>query len=168
MEGCFDRNRLKKINLGIIACCVMVAVVFLPLPVILICGMQDGDTVMIVMAVFLMVILAVEAVMIIVLRKRAVRGRRYATIFEEDHDGVITFARINEMTGYGVERIKKDLRWLLRGSYIHNVIVEEDKIRLKTEDEIIEITCPTCGGVNRIRSDSSDNCEFCGSYLRRA
>ena len=122
---------------------------------------------MIVMAVVLMVILAVETFMIIMLKKRAARGRRYATIFEEDHDGIITYERINEMTGYGVERIKKDIRWLIRGSYIHNVIVEDDKIRLKTEDGIMEVICPTCGGVNRIRSDSSDNCEFCGSYLRR-
>ena len=167
MESCFDRNRLKKINYVIIGCYIMIVAVFLPLPVILICGMEDGDTVMIVMAVVLMVILAVETFMIIMLKKRAARGRRYATIFEEDHDGIITYERINEMTGYGVERIKKDIRWLISGSFIHNIIVEDDKIRLKTEDGIMEVICPTCGGVNRIRSDSSDNCEFCGSYLRR-
>lgn len=163
----FDRKRLKTIDRSIIVLYIMIAVIFFPLLVILITGIQEGDTGMSVTAVVLMVILAAEAIMIILLRKRATRGRRYATIFEEDHDGIITFRRISEMTGYDDERIKRDIKWLIRGNYLCNVIVEEDKIRLKTEDGIIEVTCPNCGRVNRIRFDSSDNCDCCGSYLRR-
>ena len=167
MDGCFDRKRLKMTDRFIIGCYVMVVAVFLPLLVILITGMQDGDTVMSVTAVVLMIILAAETFMIIMLRKRAARGRQYATIFEEDHDGIITYKRISEMTGYDDEKIKKDIEWLIKVNFIHDVIIEDDKIRLKTEDGIIEIVCPVCGGVNRIRSDSSDKCDYCGSYLRR-
>ena len=167
MEDCFDRKRLKTINLCVIGCFVMIVVVFLPLLVILISGVQEGDTGLSVTAVVLMAVLAAETFLMILLRKRAARGGRYAAIFEEDHDGIITYERIDEMTGYGVERIKKDIKWLVKVNYIYNVRVEDDRIRLKTEDGIIEVICPACGGVNRIRFDSSDNCIFCGSYLRR-
>ena len=145
----------------------MIVVIFLPLLVIMISGIQDGDSGMSVTAAVLMAVLAAETFLMILLRKRAARGGRYAAIFEEDHDGIITYERIDEMTGYGVERIKKDIEWLIKVNYIHNVIVEDDKIRLKTEDGIKEVVCPVCGGVNRIRFDSSDHCNFCGSYLRR-
>ena len=145
----------------------MIVAIFLPLLVILICGIQDGDTGMSMTAAVLMAVLAAETFLMVLLRKRVTRGKRYATIFEEDHDGIITYERIDEMTGYGVERIKKDIKWLVKVKYIFNVIIEDDKIRLKTQDGIIEVICPACGGVNRIRFDSSDHCNFCGSYLRR-
>ena len=167
MEGCFNRKRLKTMSLLIIGCYVMVVIIFLTMLVILITGVQEGDTTMTVTAGVLMAILAAETFMIIMLKKRVTRGNQYATIFEEDHDGIITYKRISEMTGYDDDRIKKDIKWLLRANYIYNVIVEDDKIRLKTEDGIMEVVCPVCGGVNRIRVDSSDNCDYCGSYLRR-
>lgn len=167
MEGCFDRNKLKMIDCGIIGSYIMIAVIFLPMLVILITSIQESDIKMSVTAIVLMAVLAAETFMIIMLRNRATRVRRYATIFDEDHDGIITFKRISEMTGYSDERIKRDIKWLFRGDFIHNVIVEEDRIRLKTEDGINEVICPNCGGVNMIRSDSSDYCEYCGSYLRR-
>ncbi|MBR6960362.1 MAG: hypothetical protein IKH76_07780, partial [Clostridiales bacterium] len=88
-------------------------------------------------------------------------------IFEEDHDGILTYKRIDEMTGYGVERIKKDVNWLLQAGYLQNAVADEEKVILLRENEFINITCPTCGASNEIRIGSSNKCKHCGSYLRR-
>ena len=99
--------------------------------------------------------------------RRSLRCLRYAPIFEEDHDGIITFERIHEMTGYGVDRIKGDIEWLLRGETLRNAVIDDKKIILWSETEYIDITCPTCGALNQVRFGSSNKCKHCGSYLRR-
>ena len=85
----------------------------------------------------------------------------------EDHDGIITFERINEMTGYGLEKVKKDVTWLLKSGYLINAVTDDEKVILWSESEYLDITCPTCGAVNSVRVGSSNKCKHCGSYLRR-
>ena len=66
-----------------------------------------------------------------------------------------------------VERIKKDVNWLLQAGYLQNAVADEEKVILLRENEFINLTCPTCGASNEIRIGSSNKCKHCGSYLRR-
>ena len=167
MDRYFDRRRLNSIKKVMIGCYIMFGVILLPLIVILISGIQEGEMGEIVIVTILLLILLTEFIALIILGKRARRGLRYASIFEEDHDGVITFKRIQEMTGYGMARIRKDIEWLIRAQHLTNAVVDGDKIVMLSETEFIDITCPTCGAVNQVRFGSSNKCKHCGSYLRR-
>lgn len=167
MDRYFNREKLKGSNKFLVMCYVLFGVILLPLIIILIAGIQEGETHMIVTASILLTILTAELVFFILAIKKSDRAKRYAPIFEEDHDGILTYKRIDEMTGYGVERIKKDVNWLLQAGYLQNAVADEEKIILLRENEFINITCPTCGASNEIRIGSSNKCKHCGSYLRR-
>lgn len=167
MDRYFNREKLKGSNKFLVMCYVLFGVILLPLIIILIAGIQEGETHMIVTASVLLTILAAEMIFFSWAVKKSNRAKRYAPIFEEDHDGILTYKRINEMTGYGVERIKKDVNWLLQAGYLQNAVADEEKVILLRENEFINITCPTCGASNEIRIGSSNKCKHCGSYLRR-
>lgn len=167
MDRYFNREKLKGSNKFLVMCYVLFGVILLPLIIILIAGIQEGETHMIVTASILLTILTAEMVFFILVIKKSNRAKRYAPIFEEDHDGILTYKRIDEMTGYGVERIKKDVNWLLQAGYLQNAVADEEKVILLRENEFINITCPTCGASNEIRIGSSNKCKHCGSYLRR-
>ena len=152
---------------GMIACYIMFGIIVIPMIIILVAGIQDGEVHSVVTAAILLTILFAEFVAIILLSKRFNRAKRYAPIFEEDHDGVITYKRINEMTGYGLEKVKKDVTWLLKSGYLINAVTDDEKVILWSESEYLDITCPTCGAVNSVRVGSSNKCKHCGSYLRR-
>lgn len=167
MDRYFNREKLKGSNKYLVMCYVLFGVILLPLIIILIAGIQEGETHMIVTVSILLTILTAEMVFFILVIKKSNRAKRYAPIFEEDHDGILTYKRIDEMTGYGVERIKKDVNWLLQAGYLQNAVADEEKVILLRENEFINITCPTCGALNEIRIGSSNKCKHCGSYLRR-
>lgn len=167
MDRYFNREKLKGSNKFLVMCYVLFGVILLPLIIILIAGIQEGETHMIVTASVLLTILAAEMIFFSWAVKKSNRAKRYAPIFEEDHDGILTYKRIDEMTGYGVERIKKDVNWLLQAGYLQNAVADEEKVILLRENEFINITCPTCGASNEIRIGSSNKCKHCGSYLRR-
>ena len=167
MDRYFNREKLKGSNKFLVMFYVLFGVILLPLIIILIAGIQEGETHMIVTASILLTILTAELVFFILVIKKSNRAKRYAPIFEEDHDGILTYKRIDEMTGYGVERIKKDVNWLLQAGYLQNAVADEEKVILLRENEFINITCPTCGASNEIRIGSSNKCKHCGSYLRR-
>ena len=167
MDRYFNREKLKGSNKFLVMCYVLFGVILLPLIIILIAGIQEGETHMIVTASILLTILTAELVFFILVIKKSNRAKRYAPIFEEDHDGILTYKRIDEMTGYGVERIKKDVNWLLQAGYLQNAVADEEKVILLRENEFINLTCPTCGASNEIRIGSSNKCKHCGSYLRR-
>ena len=71
------------------------------------------------------------------------------------------------MTGIPEDRIRKDFARYSHSSF-KNVTVDGDKIIIGTEEDFEEIICPTCGAKNTVRAGSSDKCNNCGSYLRRA
>ena len=167
MERYIDRKKIKGADRLRIACYVLAGIMLLPMIVILIAGIEDGETHMVVVASLLITILTTEAVLIALLTVKTGRAKRYAPIFEEDHDGIITFERINEMTGYGLEQVKKDIKWLLDRGFLKNAVYDDEKVILWNEVDYIDITCPTCGAVNQVRLGSSDKCSHCGSYLRR-
>ena len=102
----------------------------------------------------------------IVFKKQLERINRYGLILEEDHDGVITFARLHEMTGIPENVIRKDFVKASKTSF-KNIIVDGDNIFIGKEDDYEDIVCPTCGATNTVRVGSSDKCNNCGSYLRR-
>ena len=167
MDRYFNRKRIDGANRGLVACYVLAGIILLPLIVILIAGLQDGESHMIVTVVILLLILSAEVTALALITHRINRAKRYAPIFEEDHDGVITFARLSELTGIPEDRIRKDMTGPQKHRF-SNVRIEGDKIILGTEDELEDIICPTCGATNRVRAGSSDKCNNCGSYLRRA
>ncbi len=167
MDRYFNRKRINGANKGLVACYVLAGIILLPMIVIMIAGLEDGESHMVVTSVILLLILGTEVAFLSVVTHRINRAKRYAPIFEEDHDGVMTFERINEMTGYGIPRIKKDIDWLLKSGYLINAVADNEKVILWSESEYLNITCPTCGAQNQVRVGSSNQCKHCGSYLRR-
>jgi len=167
MDRYFNRKRLLSIKKLMIGSYILAGVVSIPLIVLFIAGIQDGDTGMSVISAVLLIIFVAEMAFLIISSKKTLRAQRYGQIFEEDHDGVITFERINEMTGYGIAHVKKDIDWLLKAGYLINAVVDDEKVILWNETDFLDIICPTCGAVNQVRFGSSNKCKHCGSYLRR-
>lgn len=159
-----DINGYNKVKMGFY---IVLGVIMLVMLLLLIISIEEGDTHFIVTSAVLLGILFVECMSFAYLSRIFSRASRYASILEEDHDGVITFQRLSEMTGYKVSRVKKDMNRLLRTGRLQNAVVDDEKLILWSETEYLDITCPTCGAVNQVRIGSSNKCKHCGSYLRR-
>ncbi|MBR1797062.1 MAG: hypothetical protein IJ757_03490 [Clostridiales bacterium] len=134
---------------------------------------EEEDYGAIIGASIVLVLLIVLQVLIIYLYKMMERAAVCGEIFNEDHDGIITFGRLSEMTGYKEPRIRRDINWARKIGLYHNVNVDGDRIVLggtvgaSVTDEFQDVICPTCGATNRVRKLSSAKCKSCGSYLRR-
>lgn len=135
--------------------------------IIAVIGVTENEPHMTGVCTVLGIIIIVEMIGMILIKKMYERINRYEMILEEDHDGVITFARLSELTGIPEARIRKDFTKMKKGRY-QNVRIEGDSLIIGTAEEYEEIICPTCGASNRVRAGSSDKCNNCGSYLRRA
>lgn len=130
-------------------------------------GIVDGEPHITGVCTAIGIILIIEMIFFIRIKKMSERTNRYEMILEEDHDGVITFARLSELTGIPEARIRKDFLRMQNGKF-KIIRIEGDNIILGTAEDYEDIICPTCGATNRVRAGSSDKCNNCGSYLRRA
>ena len=167
MDKYINRKRLNsftKLTYGVYT---ILGFLLIMIIIIMIIGIDEGEPHMIVVSVILSIIIIAELIAYILISRKFGRARRYAPIFEEDHDGRITFKRINEMTGYGLGKIEKDIDWMIKTGVLKNVFVDGDTVILWNETDFLDITCPTCGAQNTVRFGSSNKCKHCGSYLRR-
>ena len=167
MSRFYDAKKNKDRNSTLTGLMITSGVILAILVIIGVIGVSEGEPHMVVVAVIVGLIALAELISMIWIRKMLERVTRYEMIFEEDHDGVITFARLHEMTGIPEDRIRKDMTGPQKHRF-SNVRIEGDKIIIGTEEDFEEIICPTCGAKNTVRAGSSDKCNNCGSYLRRA
>ena len=103
--------------------------------------------------------------------------RRYNAILASDP--VKTIYRIAEMTGDTVENVRKNVNRMIEKGYFVNAYIDQSgKIMLADREKMnqvvgnnddrkdfITITCPSCGGVNRLVKGQVCKCEFCGAYI---
>lgn len=168
MERYINREKLSGINKLLITILVVFGILLLPLIIILISGIEDGEPHTFVTVLVLLLIMLAEAGSFAYFASQSNRAKRYGPIFEEDHDGIISFERISQMTGCSIPRVKKDIAFLINKGVILNARVENENVILGTSNDYSDVTCPTCGAVNSVRLGSSAKCKHCGSYLRRA
>lgn len=103
--------------------------------------------------------------------------RKYNAILA--NDPVKTIYRIAEMTGETAEAVRaKANRMIEKGFFVNAYIDQSGKIVLADRgkmDEVVgnnddrtdfvTVTCPACGGVNRLAKGKVGKCEFCGAYI---
>ena len=101
--------------------------------------------------------------------KRLTRARIYNSMFEEDHDGIITYDSIASMTGNSVAGAVKELMWLVNHNYIVNITLGRTAARvdvLPGDNEFVVLSCPCCGAHVNIRKGGGGKCEHCGTFMR--
>lgn len=100
---------------------------------------------------------------------RISRCRLYNSIFEEDHDGIITYDSIASMKGFKVQAVIRDLMWFVKRHYLINVTLGRTAARvdlLSDEKEFQTVVCPSCGAHVNIRKNGGGKCEHCGTFMR--
>ena len=119
-------------------------------------------------------------------------GREYAELYDLDILGSFSWKgttgqarlgnpqpRIAEMTGETVENVRKNVNRMIEKGYFVNAYIDQSgrivlADREKMNDvvannddrkDFVTITCPSCGGVNRLAKGQIGKCEFCGAYI---
>ena len=165
MGDFYDIKKNKSSSSCLTAMTGALLALMIPMAVIVVAACVEGEIWRVVFCIILMIMLGAEAGFCIYSKKQLERINRYGLIFEEDHDGIITIARLHEMTGIPEKVIRKDLARYAKTNA--NVTVDGDTVILGKDEDFEEIVCPTCGAKNTVRTGSSDKCNNCGSYLRR-
>ena len=131
-----------------------------------------GEMVAIVLGVIFLVLMSAMTAIVIwraIAIHRVTRCRIYNSIFEEDHDGVIKFSSISAMTGFSEAAVIRDLMWLTKAQYIHNVTLTRTAVVINVlpgENTFVTVACPTCGAHITIRTNGGGRCEHCGTFMR--
>ncbi|MBO4910092.1 MAG: hypothetical protein J5476_12515 [Lachnospiraceae bacterium] len=98
-------------------------------------------------------------------------ARRYETVFGGDRDGFVTVEELSTMFGKPGYKLMAELEKLFRRGYFQNCTLQQgghpgvviyDAPIGENGVGFIEVKCPNCGGINRIRSGSHSKCTFCG------
>lgn len=102
--------------------------------------------------------------------RRLYRAENYNRIFEEDHDGKVTYEVLSSLTGYSLSKVKKDVAAMSRNGTFKNVTYGRAGamivIKADTVSDFITVYCPTCAGEVKMRKDGGARCSFCGTYFR--
>ncbi len=100
---------------------------------------------------------------------RMSRARLYNSLFEEDHDGIITYESIASMTGQTVAKVIKDLTAYSRSNILINLTMGRSAVRvdlLSGNNEFLTVICPHCGSRVNIRKGGGGRCDHCGTFMR--
>lgn len=103
--------------------------------------------------------------------------RKYNAILA--NDPVKTIYRIAEITGETSETVRQKVNRMIQKSFFVNAYIDQSgKIVLAERSKMNEVvgnnddrtdfvtvTCPSCGGVNRLAKGQVGKCEFCGAYI---
>ena len=98
-------------------------------------------------------------------------ARRYETVFGSDRDGLVTVEELSTMFGKPGYKLMRELDRIFRRGYFQNCTLQQgghpgvilyDATVGENGVGFIEVRCPNCGGINRIRSGSHSKCTFCG------
>ena len=103
-------------------------------------------------------------------KKRLYRAESYNRIFEEDHDGKVTYEVISSLTGYPLAKVKKDIAAMTNNGTFKNITFGRAGamivMKAETSADFITVYCPTCAGEVKMRIDGGARCSFCGTYFR--
>lgn len=103
--------------------------------------------------------------------------QRYNAILA--NDPVKTINRIADMTGETVDKVRQKVNQMIEKGYFVNAYIDQSgKIvladRQKMDEvvgnnvgqkDLVTVTCPNCGGINRLNKGQTGKCEFCGAYI---
>ncbi|MBO4459906.1 MAG: hypothetical protein J5778_04530 [Clostridiales bacterium] len=110
---------------------------------------------------------------IIIWRVRAMnrlsRARIYNSLFEEDHDGILTYESIASMTGQPVKKVVNDLMFYSNSNILINLTMGRTAVRvdlLSPNNEFLTVVCPHCGAHVNIRKGGGGRCDHCGTFMR--
>ena len=93
----------------------------------------------------------------------------YNSIFEEDHDGIITYSDMASMTGFTEAKVVKDLMSFVKRNYMVNITLGRTAARvdlLSDDKEFQVVACPSCGAHVNIRKNGGGRCVHCGTFMR--
>lgn len=103
--------------------------------------------------------------------------QRYNAILA--NDPVKTISRIAEMTGETVDTVRQKVNQMIEKGYFVNAYIDQSgKVVLADREkmnevvgnnvgvkDLVTVTCPNCGGINRLHREQTGKCEFCGAYI---
>ncbi len=101
-------------------------------------------------------------------------ARRYETIFETDRDGVVMMEELTIQTNKDADKIFSELQVLFSNGYFVSCTLQKDGnpcvvlSGTKTGEVnagFIDVKCPNCGALNRIRTGSRSQCVYCGASV---
>ncbi|MCR4791378.1 MAG: hypothetical protein K5871_01370 [Lachnospiraceae bacterium] len=102
--------------------------------------------------------------------RRMYRAEKYDRIFEEDHDGMVSYEVFSRLTGFSVQKVRSDIRVLTEKNIFRNITYgwEGAMIIMKpeTEGDFISVDCPNCGASINMRMNGGARCQHCGTYMR--
>ena len=107
--------------------------------------------------------------------RRLAAARRYESIFACDADGFISIDELKKRTGKDEWKILRELEALFgKGWFQRCALQREEKPGVLLTDAeagdkgvgFLQVTCPHCGGANRLRAGAFGKCDFCGGPIR--
>ena len=103
-------------------------------------------------------------------KRRLARAEIYNRIFEEDHDGMVSYTNFSKLTGFSTSQVRSDICSLYEKKIFKNITygIEGAMIIMKAETggDFINVDCPHCGAVVTMRANGGARCVHCGTYLR--
>ena len=93
----------------------------------------------------------------------------YNSLFEEDHDGIITYESLGSMVGLSTAKATQEFMWMNNKGYLKNITVGRTAARVDVVADRSEyklIPCPTCGAQVRVRNGGGGRCDHCGTFSR--
>lgn len=93
----------------------------------------------------------------------------YNSLFEEDHDGIITYESLGSMVGLSTSKATQEFMWMNNKGYLKNITVGRTAARVDVRADKSEyklLTCPTCGANVRVRNGGGGRCDHCGTFSR--
>lgn len=102
-------------------------------------------------------------------------ARRYDIIFAGDRDGFVSMEELIRQTGKPDQKIIGELNRLFDKGYFTDCTLEVVgnpgvrilDARIGEENRgFLDVFCPSCGGVNRLRAGSYGKCSFCGAPIQ--
>lgn len=103
-------------------------------------------------------------------KKMLERAEKYNRIFEEDHDGMVSYENFSQLTGFPIQTVRSDIRKMYKKKIFKNITYgfEGAMIIMKadTAGDFINVECPHCGAQVTMRMNGGARCPHCGTYLR--
>ena len=102
-------------------------------------------------------------------QRRISRARLYNSLFEEDHDGILTYESIASMLGIPVSRAVSELMWYYEKNILRNLTLGRTAVRvdlMAPNNEFLTVICPTCGAHVNLRKGGGGRCDHCGTFMR--
>lgn len=101
--------------------------------------------------------------------RRLGRARYYNSLFEEDHDGILTYESIASMMGLSQDKAIRELLWMSKKGYLTNMTLGRTAVRVDLTvdpNEFKVLICKTCGSQVRVRRGGGGRCDHCGTFMK--